>query len=62
MLSAVTLEQVTTEAVLHIALIEVERILNDRPLLPAYDDPKEPTVLQLNGLLLLRGNPGISHD
>jgi hypothetical protein len=43
-------------------MTEVERIVNDRPLVAVYDDPHCPTVLRPTDLLILGGNDDISLD
>ncbi|CAH8613476.1 unnamed protein product [Schistosoma rodhaini] len=53
-LSAVSGEQTMTYETLTTYLTEVERILNDRPLVPVYDDPEQLETLSPNNLLLLR--------
>ena len=40
-------------------LCEVEKILNDRPLTKASDDPEDLAAITPNHLLLLRGTPAI---
>jgi hypothetical protein len=42
-------------------MVEVERIVNNRPIIPVYDDPNETRTLRPNDLLLLRGNDGIAN-
>ena len=54
--------QVVTDDVLLTALAEAERIVNDRPLVPVYDDPSHPHALRPNDFLLLRHNPGLQGD
>ncbi|MGL4481231.1 MAG: hypothetical protein ACRCTW_01750 [Lactococcus garvieae] len=61
-LSHLVKEQVTSDEVLLTSLAEVERIINDRPLVPVYDDPELPVTLCPNDLLLLRTNEGIIND
>lgn len=56
-LSAVMVEQVMSEEVLLTSLSEVERILNERPLTPLYDDPDSCNVLRPVDLLLLKVVP-----
>ena len=56
-LSAVSREQTMTEETLMTYLTEVERVLNNRPIVPVQDDPAEPEVLTSNHLLLARGIP-----
>ena len=53
-LSAVSSEQICTDESSTTYLVEVERILNNRPLVPVYDDPDCPTALTPNCLLLMR--------
>ncbi|VDP05384.1 unnamed protein product [Schistosoma mattheei] len=53
-LSAVSCEQTMTHETLSTYLTEVKRILNDRPLVPVYDDPEQLETLSPNNLLLLR--------
>ncbi len=55
-------EQVVTDEVLLTCLAEAERIINDRPLIPVYDDPDQPDVLRPSDLLLLRPNYGLAVD
>ena len=52
-------DQATTEEGLVTLMAEVERILNDRPLTPVSDDPKDLRTLTPNDLLLLRGAPNL---
>ncbi len=52
-LSHLVKEQAASEEVLLTALAEAERIVNDRPLVPVYDDPQQPSTLCPNDLLLL---------
>ena len=61
-LSFIVKEQPTSDEVLLTSLAEVERIINDRPLVPIYDDPQQPSALRPNDLLLLRPNQGLSND
>ncbi|MBM6549352.1 hypothetical protein [Streptococcus dysgalactiae] len=49
-LAAVSGQQVLTDESLLTYITEVERIVNDRPLVPVYDDPKNPRVLSPNDL------------
>ena len=53
------MEQTVTDEVLSTLLIEAERILNNRPLVPVSADPGETAALTPNHLLLMRGNSGI---
>lgn len=48
-------EQTMSDEVLHTTLVEIERILNDRPLVRQTDDPEDQYVLTPNKLLMLRG-------
>ena len=48
-------EQVVSDEVLSTTMVEIERILNDRPLVKQTDDPDDNYVLTPNKLLLLRG-------
>ncbi len=45
----VVAEQRATEEVLAMELVEAERLLNDGPLMPVYDDPDQPQVLRPSG-------------
>lgn len=54
LLSAVIQEQLLSEEVLLTSLSEVERILNERPLTPVYDDPDALKVLRPVDLLILK--------
>ena len=54
-LCTLTHSQTLTDETLVTFLVEVERILNDRPLIPSYADASEPEVLKPSTLLLLRG-------
>ncbi len=45
----VVAEQRATEEVLVAELVEAERLLNDGPLMPVYDDPDQPQVLRPSG-------------
>ena len=44
-LNSIMLEQTMTEEVLLTSLAEAERVVNDRPLVPVYDDPEQPEGL-----------------
>ncbi len=59
-LSDLTKEQIVWDEVLLTALAEAERIVNDRPIAPIYDDPQQPKALPPSDLLLLRGNSGLT--
>ena len=56
-------QQTLTDDILHTLLVEVEKILNSRPLVPINIDPSADEVLTPNHLLLLRSEdnlpPGI---
>ncbi|XP_070566927.1 uncharacterized protein [Ptychodera flava] len=54
--------QLVDDETLLTLLSEVERILNDRPLVQQSDDPNDMEVLTPNSLLLLRRNPCTSSD
>ncbi|KER28065.1 hypothetical protein T265_05040 [Opisthorchis viverrini] len=60
-LSVVSREQVLTDESLSALLTEVERILNNHPLVPVYGDP-DSDVLTPSHLLLLRGQIELSDD
>lgn len=53
-LAAVLDLQSMSDEVFATSMTEIERILNDRPLVPVYDDPSSPTVLRPSDLLLLQ--------
>ena len=55
-------ERLVDEETLRTFLIEVEKILNDRPITPVSDDPKDLEALTPNHILLLRRNPSSSPD
>ena len=57
-LSAVSNGQVLTDESLSTFFSEVERVLNNRPITPVYDDPDQIDVLSPSRLLLLR-EPGV---
>ena len=50
------------DEVLTSALVEVESIMNDRPIGRCSTDPNDPTVLTPNHLLLARANPSLPVD
>jgi hypothetical protein len=52
--TALTFEQTLTDEALMTYVTEVERILNNRPLVPIYDDDTDRFALTPNDLLLLR--------
>ena len=52
-LQAISTHQPMCDETLHTLFTEVERILNNRPLVPCYDDNKDPPTLSPNNLLLL---------
>lgn len=58
-LSCVLYEQHPSDEVLLTAMTEVERILNNRPIVPVISDDPESLALTPNDLLLLRGNTGL---
>ncbi|CAL8101468.1 unnamed protein product [Calicophoron daubneyi] len=62
LLAAVTQEQIMGEEALLTYMIEVERIVNDRPHVPVYDDPQSPKILRPSDLLLLRPSVGLAND
>ena len=51
---ALSLEQVMNDESLLTLMTEVERIINNRPLVPVYDDAEEVVALTPNDLLVLR--------
>lgn len=55
-------ERLVDEETLRTFLIEVEKILNDRPITPVSDDPKDLEALTPNHILLLHRNPSSSPD
>ena len=55
-------ERFVDEKTLRTFLIEREKILNDRPITPVSNDPKDVKALTLNHILLLRRNPSLSLD
>jgi len=61
-LAAVTIEQVLSDETVSTAMTEVERIINDRPLVPLYDDPQSPSVLRPSDLLILGDNDEVLLD
>ena len=61
-LDVMVTEQSPTDEVLVTALAEVERIVNDRPLVPVYDDPSQPKALRPSDLLLLRPCSDLCND
>ena len=56
LLNAICNEQRLTDEVLATVMVEVERILNDRPLLSVTSDTQDEQVLTPNHLILLRGS------
>ena len=58
-LNRVTREQTMTDEVLSTLLIEVERILNNRPLVPFLGDNVDKLALRPSDILLMRNNGGI---
>ena len=61
-LSHLIRDQLVTDEVLLTCMAEAERIVNDRPLIPVYDDPDQPTVLRPSDMLILRHNTGLVSD
>ncbi|MBM6549247.1 DDE-type integrase/transposase/recombinase [Streptococcus dysgalactiae subsp. equisimilis] len=61
-LSHLVKEQKVSDEGLLTCLAEAERIVNDRPLVPVYDEPELPIALLPNDWLLLRPNPGLTVD
>ncbi|CAI2734059.1 unnamed protein product [Schistosoma spindalis] len=59
LLLLITREQTLTDEALGTYLVEVERILNDRPLTPVIQDANDKLALSPNTLLLLRECDGI---
>ena len=55
-------ERLVEEETLRTFVVEVEKILNDRPITPVSDDPKDLEALTPNHILLLRRNPSSSPD
>jgi len=55
-LKATAQEQLLTDEKLLTLMGEAERILNDRPIARVSNDPKDPTALTTNMLLLMRSN------
>ena len=51
-----------TEEILSTYLAEVERILNNRPLVPVYDDSRNAVALTPNDILLLRAIDPVTCD
>ncbi|CAH8464754.1 unnamed protein product [Schistosoma turkestanicum] len=62
LLLLITREQVLTDETLGTYLIEIERILNDRPLTPVVQDANDRLALSPNSLLLLRECDGIAEE
>jgi hypothetical protein len=58
-LKAIAQEQLLTDEQLHTFMTEVEKILNDRPITPVSDDPRDPTALTPSMLLLMKTNTSI---
>lgn len=52
-------EQLLTDEKLLTLMAETERILNDRPITPVSDDPKDPSALTPSMLLLMKSNLSI---
>ncbi|CAH8818888.1 unnamed protein product [Schistosoma curassoni] len=62
LLLLITREQTLTDETLNTYLIEIERILNDRPLTPVVQDANDKLALSPNSLLLLRECDGIVEE
>ncbi len=58
-LKAISQEQLLTDEQLHTFMTEVEKILNDRPITPVSDDPRDPPALTPSMLLLMKTNTSI---
>ncbi|XP_052271561.1 uncharacterized protein LOC127872270 [Dreissena polymorpha] len=58
-LKAIAQEQLHTDEQLHTFMTEVEKILNDRPITPVSDDPRDPPALTPSMLLLMKTNTSI---
>jgi hypothetical protein len=56
-LRAILGDTLVDDEILHTTLLEVEKILNDRPLTKVMSDPKDEKTLTPNSLLLLYRNP-----
>ena len=52
-------QQLVNEEMLCTLMVEVQGILNSRPLMPVSNDPKDLELLMPNHLLLLRANPNL---
>ncbi|MBM6549254.1 DUF1759 domain-containing protein [Streptococcus dysgalactiae subsp. equisimilis] len=61
-LFSVAAEQITNDETLSTYFVEVERILNNRPIVPLLTSDKDSIALTPNDLLLLRDNEGIPVD
>jgi hypothetical protein len=61
-LSAVSKEQLLNDESLATYLTEVERILNDRPIVPIYDDPESLGALTPHHLLRLHAPSSVAYD
>ncbi|OON22531.1 hypothetical protein X801_01571, partial [Opisthorchis viverrini] len=59
-LKAAKTEQPLTDAFLCTTIVEIELMLNDRPLVKRFDDPDDQYVLSPNKFLLLRSNESVS--
>ena len=58
-LTALIGQQLVNEEMLRSLMVEVVGILNNRPLTPVSNDPKDLEPLTSNHLLLLRANPNL---
>lgn len=56
------LRTIHSQMVLTSAFVEVESIMNDRPIGRCSTDPNDPSILTPNHLLLSRGNPSLPVD
>ena len=55
-------ERVLNDEALRTFLVEVEKILNDRPITSVSSDPQDFEALTPNHILLLRRNPSVCPD
>ena len=58
-LNALSNEQILSDETLLTLMVEAERIMNDRPLVPLTSDSQDQCALCPSQILLLRGNPGV---
>ena len=59
---AISDERNVTEEILSTYLTEVERILNNRPLIPVYEDSRDAVAITPNNILLLRAIEPVACD